>query len=105
MAAERVRAAGAHARAQGLVGWWMVKSGLDESLQSAYKEPSVSPYRLAAHLTSAFLIYGLLLDTALKVGSPRMPGRVRSHTSAQAWPTASSRSLLARAASSPPALR
>jgi heme a synthase len=39
--------------AQGLLGWYMVKSGL-------VNEPSVSQYRLAAHLGLAFAIFGLL---------------------------------------------
>ncbi len=38
---------------QGLMGWYMVKSGLID-------EPAVSHYRLAAHLGLAFLIYGLM---------------------------------------------
>ena len=38
---------------QGLVGWYMVQSGLNN-------EPSVSQYRLAGHLTLAFVIFGLL---------------------------------------------
>ena len=38
---------------QGLVGWYMVRSGL-------VGEPSVSQYRLAAHLGLAFIIFGLL---------------------------------------------
>ncbi|CAO2173812.1 unnamed protein product [Urochloa humidicola] len=42
--------------AQGLIGWWMVKSGLEEPT-SEYVQPRVSPYRLATHLTSAFAIY------------------------------------------------
>eukprot|EP00962_Isochrysis_galbana_P060965 scaffold36078_cov56-Isochrysis_galbana.AAC.1 len=48
--------------AQGLVGWWMVKSGLEAP---AHEDgvPRVSPYRLAAHLTVAFAIYTLLLYT------------------------------------------
>lgn len=37
---------------QGLLGWYMVKSGL-------VNNPAVSQYRLTAHLSSAFLIYGL----------------------------------------------
>ncbi|KAJ6832337.1 cytochrome c oxidase assembly protein COX15-like isoform X1 [Iris pallida] len=41
---------------QGLIGWWMVNSGLEEP-PSEYVQPRVSPYRLAAHLTSAFVIY------------------------------------------------
>ncbi|XXQ36450.1 Cytochrome c oxidase assembly protein COX15 [Plasmodiophora brassicae] len=50
--------------AQGGIGWWMVKSGLEQP-KNHYDEPRVSPYRLAAHLTSAFLIYVGLLHTAL----------------------------------------
>ena len=44
--------------AQGLVGWWMVLSGLSQ-------EPSVSQYRLALHLGMAFLILGILVWTIL----------------------------------------
>src|SRR5688572_11333533 len=43
---------------QGLLGWWMVQSGL-------VNEPRVSSLRLAAHLGLAFVIYGLLLWAAL----------------------------------------
>jgi cytochrome c oxidase assembly protein subunit 15 len=39
---------------QGLVGWWMVASGLVD-------DPHVSHYRLAAHLGLAVIVYGLLL--------------------------------------------
>ena len=42
---------------QGGVGWWMVSSGLSERV-------SVSPYRLAFHLTLACLIYAMLVWTA-----------------------------------------
>lgn len=35
--------------AQGLVGWWMVKSGLEER-SDTYTVPRVSPYRLTAHV-------------------------------------------------------
>jgi len=55
---------------QGLLGWFMVKSGLVD-------RPSVSHYRLAAHLGLAVLIYGLLvwqawilLTTAAPVSAP-----------------------------------
>ncbi|KAL6554726.1 Cytochrome c oxidase assembly protein cox15 [Orobanche hederae] len=57
---------------QGLIGWWMVKSGLEEPI-SEYAEPRVSPYRLAAHLTSAFVIYTGLFWTALSVVMPEPP--------------------------------
>lgn len=57
---------------QGLIGWWMVKSGLEEPA-TEYAEPRVSPYRLAAHLTSAFVIYCGLFWTALSVVMPEPP--------------------------------
>jgi cytochrome c oxidase assembly protein subunit 15 len=48
---------------QGLIGWWMVKSGLDE--KTNVEKARVSPYRLATHLTIAFtLLVGL---TTLKL--------------------------------------
>jgi len=43
---------------QGLLGWYMVKSGL-------VNNPHVSQYRLTAHLLSAILIYGFILWTIL----------------------------------------
>jgi cytochrome c oxidase assembly protein subunit 15 len=51
---------------QGLLGWYMVKSGLVE-------RPDVSQYRLAAHLAAAFLIfgYGLWLALGLLDGGER----------------------------------
>ncbi len=45
---------------QGVLGWYMVKSGLID-------QPSVSHYRLAAHLGLAVVIYGALLLTALNL--------------------------------------
>lgn len=54
---------------QGLVGWWMVKSGLEQP-RNEYAVPRVSPYRLAAHLSSAFAIYTGLLWTTLSVAHP-----------------------------------
>ncbi|MBK67245.1 MAG: heme A synthase [Rickettsiales bacterium] len=39
---------------QGLMGWYMVKSGL-------INEPAVSHYRLAAHLSLAFIVFTILL--------------------------------------------
>ncbi|XVF62093.1 hypothetical protein PTKIN_Ptkin08bG0189700 [Pterospermum kingtungense] len=57
---------------QGLIGWWMVKSGLEEPA-SKYVQPRVSPYRLAAHLTSPFVIYSCLFWTALSVVMPEPP--------------------------------
>ena len=45
---------------QGVIGWWMVKSGL-------VQDPTVSQYRLATHLGMALFIYGLLLWTAFQI--------------------------------------
>lgn len=54
---------------QGLIGWWMVRSGLVD-------RPDVSHYRLTTHLGSAFVLYAALLWATLSqlrdVGS-RMP--------------------------------
>ncbi|KAK0600876.1 hypothetical protein LWI29_019087 [Acer saccharum] len=57
---------------QGFIGWWMVKSGLEEP-PSEYAQPRVSPYCLAAHLTSAFVIYSGLFWTGLSVVMPEPP--------------------------------
>ena len=46
---------------QGVIGWWMVKSGLTA-------DATVSQYRLAVHLGMALVIFGLLwtaLDSAM----------------------------------------
>lgn len=48
---------------QGLLGWYMVKSGLVD-------RPDVSQYRLSAHLGLAFLIYGYIFWVALGLLSP-----------------------------------
>ena len=58
---------------QGLVGWWMVKSGLEAKKVDEIDGgiPRVSPYRLATHLTCAFTIFTLLLHTGLGVLQPR----------------------------------
>ena len=48
---------------QGLLGWYMVKSGL-------VNNPAVSQYRLTAHLSSAFLIYGFMFWVALSLIYP-----------------------------------
>ncbi|CAM9161321.1 unnamed protein product [Scytosiphon promiscuus] len=60
---------------QGLVGWWMVKSGLeDRSADLAVgKEIRVSPYRLAAHLATAFATFSLLVHTGFQaLDGPRV---------------------------------
>lgn len=48
---------------QGVLGWYMVKSGLVDN-------PAVSQYRLTAHLLAAFLIYGFMMWVALSLLYP-----------------------------------
>ena len=48
---------------QGVLGWYMVKSGLVDN-------PQVSQYRLTAHLVAAFLIYGYMFWVALSLLYP-----------------------------------
>ena len=50
---------------QGLIGWWMVKSGLTEENAAKYSDPQVSHYRLATHLSGAFILYSLFVWSAL----------------------------------------
>ncbi len=56
--------------AQGLIGWWMVKSGFVARID-------VSQYRLTVHLGLAFVILGYLLWLALDIVTPgrTTPGR------------------------------
>ncbi|XP_013147013.1 PREDICTED: cytochrome c oxidase assembly protein COX15 homolog [Papilio polytes] len=56
--------------AQGLMGWYMVKSGLEDRFQGPSDVPRVSQYRLAAHLGLAFVLYSGLLAGALRVLRP-----------------------------------
>ena len=49
---------------QGVVGWWMVKSGLAD-------DPAVSHYRLAMHLSLALAILAALVWTALDLHNGR----------------------------------
>ncbi|XP_008070057.1 cytochrome c oxidase assembly protein COX15 homolog isoform X1 [Carlito syrichta] len=55
---------------QGLLGWYMVKSGLEEKPDS-HDIPRVSQYRLAAHLGSALVLYCASLWTSLSLLLPR----------------------------------
>ncbi|XP_026763523.1 cytochrome c oxidase assembly protein COX15 homolog [Galleria mellonella] len=59
--------------AQGLMGWYMVKSGLEDRFQGPADVPRVSQYRLAAHLGLAFVLYAALLGGALRVLRPQPP--------------------------------
>jgi len=49
---------------QGLLGWYMVKSGLIDV-------PHVSQYRLTAHLVAAFIIYAYMFWVAMSLLFPR----------------------------------
>ena len=48
---------------QGFLGWFMVKSGLVNT-------PHVSHYRLAAHLITAFFLFGYIIHLAFTIGWP-----------------------------------
>lgn len=71
--------------AQGVIGWYMVKSGL-------INEPAVSQYRLATHLGVAFVIFGLLFWYALSCLTCRPnrngTGRMRIGSLVILWATA-----------------
>ena len=55
---------------QGLLGWYMVKSGLVD-------RPHVSQYRLTAHLVAALLIYSYMFWVALSLLYPATTGAER----------------------------
>lgn len=61
----RVGIFGALIGMQGLMGWYMVKSGLEDRFNGENDVPRVSQYRLAAHLSMAFILYTLFLWSAL----------------------------------------
>lgn len=52
---------------QGFLGWYMVKSGLDNAIVENNAVPRVSHYRLAAHLGTAFVLYCAMAITGLRV--------------------------------------
>ena len=54
---------------QGLLGWYMVKSGLVDN-------PHVSQYRLTAHLVAAILVYGFMFWVAMSL---LYPGKLLRH--------------------------
>ncbi len=72
--------------AQGYLGWFMVKSGLVDV-------PRVSPYRLAAHLGLALLVYALMLRLALGLLLPRVAAA--DGKPAKRWPRGVLLSLVA----------
>ncbi|KAG7840571.1 hypothetical protein KL942_002522 [Ogataea angusta] len=53
---------------QGAIGWWMVYSGIDEKLlEERRSKPTVSQYRLTAHLAAAFLVYCTMISTGFGI--------------------------------------
>lgn len=53
---------------QGFIGWWMVKSGLDQQqLDERNSKPTVSQYRLTTHLGTAFMLYIGMMWTGLEI--------------------------------------
>ena len=63
--------------AQGYLGWFMVQSGLVDV-------PRVSPYRLAAHLSLALIVYALMLRVALGLLLTRR--KIEAKEQARRWP-------------------
>jgi cytochrome c oxidase assembly protein subunit 15 len=59
---------------QGLLGWYMVKSGLID-------RPDVSPYRLTAHFVAALLLYAALIWMALELLLPPSASAQRASSS------------------------
>jgi len=77
----RVVAMGTLLACQGLLGWYMVKSGLDhDNFKGPCDVPRVSQYRLAAHLSSAMVLYSFFLWNSMTVLSGPLPNM--SHLSA-----------------------
>ena len=67
--------------AQGVLGWWMVESGLTGA------RVAVSQYRLAAHLGLAMILFGYVFWTALEIGGARRT-RVQQAARFQLWAAA-----------------
>ena len=65
--------------AQGVMGWIMVKSGLQEN-------PHVSHYRLAMHLSLALLLVGTILWLILRINSQERLKDVPSRTTSLSMP-------------------
>jgi len=67
----RVGVAGTLLLCQGLLGWYMVKSGLDHNnFLGPSDVPRVSQYRLAAHLSSAVILFSVLFWNAKSILKP-----------------------------------
>lgn len=51
---------------QGMVGWWMVRSGLKE-IPDHQTNPKVSTYRLLTHMSFAVAIYFVLFTQGIRI--------------------------------------
>ena len=65
--ARRILGIGSLIGFQGVLGWWMVKSGLKDDLFAPGSHPRVSQYRLVAHLGTAFLCYSAMIWNGLSI--------------------------------------
>jgi len=63
----RMAILGTMGASQGVVGWWMVQSGLGEDRRGDKKEIRVKPVRLATHLSLALATYGALVWTGMDI--------------------------------------
>ncbi|XP_023021517.1 heme A synthase COX15 [Leptinotarsa decemlineata] len=81
---KRVLAFGSLIGAQGLMGWYMVKSGLEDRFHGQSDVPRVSQYRLASHLSLAFILYTLFLWSALDILAPAQSIAIASKTALKA---------------------
>merc|ERR1711988_143793 len=68
---KRVALGGVFLACQGLMGWYMVKSGLDhKNFEGPNDVPRVSQYRLAAHLSAAMVLYSFMLWNSMSILKP-----------------------------------
>merc|ERR1712223_2034072 len=82
---KRVALGGVFLACQGLMGWYMVKSRLDpKNFEGPNDVPRVSQYRLAAHLSSAMILYSFLLWNSCSILLP--PAQNAKTVAAKALP-------------------
>lgn len=66
------------------MGWYMVKSGLEDRFHGESDVPRVSQYRLASHLGLAFVLYTLFLWSGLDHLTPAESIKISSVTALKA---------------------
>ncbi|KNH07771.1 COX15/CtaA family [Perkinsela sp. CCAP 1560/4] len=67
---------------QGLLGWYMVKSGLNFELLKEEKAATVSSYRLTAHLSLALALYSSMMYCAFRLSPANMAAPRKRFTKA-----------------------